>query len=232
MNQIPWASCSSGRSVRARACDGTPATSPEYTGRPVRRAWAQRPSAAAASRCGPGSRDRGSNPGQPRCRPRGRRRNGIRHRRTAAFQQRLTRWARMSGDCAARPRDRHPWGRVSAVLERKRRAQAAQGRRELDHAETRADAAADESVLPVGHVSPFSLRNAEAQKSGIPPAAKSWLKPTDLGAACLRAGLGKTSDSAGLGVPRVQGRPGLQAEEAADPPWSRGNGGLFIAGVQ
>jgi len=31
----------------------------------------------------------------------------------------------------------------------------------------------------------------------------------------LRAGPGKASDSAGLGVPRVQGRPGLPAEEAA-----------------
>jgi hypothetical protein len=37
---------------------------------------------------------------------------------------------------------------VNAVLARKRRAQAAQRRRHLDHAGTRDDVAADESVFP------------------------------------------------------------------------------------
>jgi hypothetical protein len=133
------------------------ATSPEYTGHPAAALGRNAQSRCCRGRLSPRrSRDRGSNAGQPRRRPRGRRSNGIRRRRTAAFKQRLAHWAWTSGDCAGRPRDRHVRGRGQCGAGARRRAQAAQGRRDLDHAGTRDDVAADESVLPLGHVSRFA----------------------------------------------------------------------------
>ena len=191
MNQIPWGKLFAGV---VRAGSGLPRDTSDIAG--IHRPPGP-PRLGATPKCccrqpmwPRRSRDRGSNPGQPRCRPRGRRRNGIRHRRTAAFQQRLTRWARMSGDCAVRPRDRHPWGRGQCGAGAQTpgtggpRTPRPRSCRDARRRCGRRVGLALRACLPV------SRRNAEAQ-SGIPPAAKSWLKPTDLGAACLRARLEK-----------------------------------------
>jgi hypothetical protein len=192
VNQIPRGKLFAGA---VRAGSGLPrdtidaATSPEYAGRPVRRAWRNAQAAADAGRRGPGDRKTGLERGTTAPSPTwasAERDQASTPPRTAAFQQRVTHWARTSGDCAARPRDRHVRGRGQCGAGAQTPGTGGpRPSRPRPCRDTRRPCWPTSRYCPLGHVSPF--------RAG---ARANWDGGRSDGAARRHAGTGAVSTRA------------------------------------